>query len=337
MPDILFNYLADLQIHQLFPAWLKLDSDHLHAVEAGGDWPRYFTTAEFTPGCELDELSLYLSGQPFDQPFILPQLELQEGHYTDIHHLPVQGNSWLLLLDVTEQVKAQQLQQQNANELSLLKERQRQTLNRYMGSAIADLSIDGKLTFNAAGERRYISTMFIDLRSFTLFNEAYDPQLVMDVLNQYMLHMLPPILDEGGLIDKITGDGAMAVFGVQSCSNPGEAALRAAYRIQQQVIKMNQSRQAEGLYVMDVGVGIASGEAVLGIIGARDRRAFSAIGPHVNLAARLEGSARGGEILVDKNTFESCSHLIGNYQAIEMELKGIGLTAVYNLELQPAL
>jgi class 3 adenylate cyclase len=332
MPDVLFSYLADLYINHASPAWIKLDSDCRTVANSGGDWPRYLAEPVLKPGSELEERFLVLCGQSFDQPFVLPQIELQDGQYTDIHHLLIDGVSWLLFLDVSEQVNTQQLQQQNANELSLLKDRQKQTLDRYMGSTIAELSVGGRLTFNASGERRNITTMFIDLRSFTIFNEAYDPQHVMDVLNQYMTKMIPPILDEHGLIDKITGDGAMTVFGVQHREAPAESALRAAYKIQRDVAALNRSRREQGKYVMEVGIGIASGEAVLGIIGAHDRRAFTAIGPHVNLAARLESVAKGGEILVDSLTFKATSHLISSHQKMEIELKGIGLTPVYNLQ-----
>ncbi|NWF36480.1 adenylate/guanylate cyclase domain-containing protein [Mariprofundus sp. KV] len=332
LPDPLFSYLADLYIHQASPAWIRLDSDCRCIAEAGGSWPRYLDKPKLNPGSELEEHFIVLCGQSFDQPFVLPQIELQDGHYTDIHHTLIDGVSWLLFLDVTEQVSAQQLQQQNANELSLLKDRQKQTLDRYMGATIAELSVGGKLTFNASGERRQITTMFIDLRSFTLFNEAYDPQHVMDTLNHYMTKMIPPILEEHGLIDKITGDGAMAVFGVQQRHAPAESALRAACKIQCDVADLNRSRREQGEYVMEVGVGIASGEAVLGILGAHDRRAFTAIGPHVNLAARLESIAKGGEILVDSATFKATSHLISSHQQMEIELKGIGLTPVYNLQ-----
>ncbi|RLL54756.1 adenylate/guanylate cyclase domain-containing protein [Mariprofundus sp. EBB-1] len=332
MPDELLNYLTNIHIYQLSPAWAKLDEQCHSIVECGGDWSKYTDDISVHSGLVVEDAFLFLCGQSFEADFMLPQMELRENYFTNIHFIRIASTPWLLFLDVSEQTQQQQLQQQNANELSLVRDQQRRVLDRYVGGAVAERSIEGRLTFDAAGERRNISTMFIDLRSFTIFNQNYDPQHVMDVLNQYMEKMIPPILDEFGLVDKITGDGAMTVFGVlNDQNNPSESALRAALRIQREVLTMNDLRREQGDYIMEVGIGIGSGEAVLGIIGARDRRAFSVIGPHVNLAARLEGAARGGEILVDETTFHAVKSLINDYECVNTELKGIGVSSVYNL------
>ncbi len=331
-PELLLNYLAEMQIYRFSPAWAKLDADCSCIIESAGDWCRYIDDNAVEPGAVLEDTFPHLCGQSFEENFVLPQMELRDGYFTDIHGFHSGGIPWLLFLDVTEQTKQEQLQQQNANELSLLRDQQRRVLDRYVGGAVTERSIGGRLTFDAKGERRNISTMFIDLRSFTIFNQKYDPQHVMDVLNQYMDKMLPPILNEFGLVDKITGDGAMTVFGVlNEQEDSAHSALRAALRIQRDISTMNDMRCTQGDYVMEVGVGIGSGEAVIGILGARDRRAFTVIGPHVNLAARLEGKAKGGEILVDKTTFQAVEHLIDSYDCVDMDLKGIGATQVYNL------
>jgi len=332
IPEPIFNYLADMQIHRLFPAWAKLDMDCKYAVESGGHWSRYVDGESLKHDVEIENTLFFLCGQSFARGFLLPQMELKPARFTDVHHLRIEGESWLLLLDVTHEISQQKQQQQNANELSLLKDRQQRVLNRVMGNEIANMSVEGKLTFDAAGEFRDVSTLFVDLRSFTTFNSAFDPQYVIDVLNQYLHAMLPPIMAECGLVDKILGDGAMAVFGViPSGLQTAENAIRAAFRIQKQITELNNKRRADGVYVMQAGIGIASGEAVLGIIGSRERRDFSAIGPHVNLAARLEAKAEGGEILVDENTFQTIEHLLSGHKKMQMELKGIGMTSVYSV------
>ena len=332
MPEPLLNYLAEMHIYRLSPAWAKLDEACHSIVESGGDWSNFDDDVDVHPGALLEESFIYLCGQRFDEPFLLPQMEFRENRFTNVHFFRAESIAWLLFLDVTEQTLMQQLQQQNANELSLLRDQQRRVLDRYVGGAVTERSIEGRLTFDAAGERRNISTMFIDLRSFTIFNQKYDPQHVMDVLNQYMDKMLPPILDEFGLVDKITGDGAMTVFGVlNEQEDSARSAFRAALRIQREISMMNDLRRQQGDYIMEVGIGIGSGEAVLGILGAHDRRAFTVIGPHVNLAARLEGEAKGGEILADESTFLAVKGLIESHECMKLELKGIGLTQVYNL------
>ena len=332
VPEALLNYLVEMQINRLSPAWARLDEACQCIAAYGGEWHSYSADAVLHVGAVLEDSFACLCGQNFEMDFVLPRMELRQGSFTDIHFVRIANTPWLLFLDVTEQTVQQLVQQQNANELSLLRDQQRRVLDRYVGGTVSERSMGGKLTFDAKGERRDISTMFIDLRSFTIFNQQYDPQYVMDVLNQYMDKMLPPILDECGLVDKITGDGAMAVFGVlNEQAGTAESALRAALRIQSEIASMNELRNKQGDYLMEVGIGIGSGEGVLGIIGAHDRRSFTVIGPHVNLAARLEGKARGNEILVDKATFQSVKHVIRSHECMQVVLKGIGMTTVYKL------
>jgi len=335
LPAILNEYLTDIHIRSLSPAWLRVQGDSGCIVEYGGDWSLYSDTV---PVEQTEILSLLpcLYGQVFGDDFVLPHMELREGCYTDIHNIPDKdsqaGGSWLLLLDVTDPARSQLARQQHANELSLLGERQRRLLDRYMGSEVADLSLEGKLAFDVEGERRRITTMFVDLRSFTVFNQVNDPQEVLDVLNQYMDRMIKPVLAEFGLIDKIVGDGAMALFGVLPCEDDSAVhALRVAIEIQRGIELLNRQRIRNHEAVMKAGIGIASGEAVMGIVGTRERRSFTVIGPHVNLAARIEKQAKGAELLVDAETFRRIIHLVESFGCSAIELKGIGQTGVFNI------
>ncbi len=271
---------------------------------------------------------------PFHDSFDLPQIQLKEEIYTDIHAFYEEGAAWLIFCDVTETTLQTQKYQQAANELILLREKQARILDRYLGQEVAERAANGLLQFDSAGERKTISTLFVDIRGFTAFNEHQDAQLVMHTLNDYMKCMLQPVLDNSGLIDKITGDGAMAVFGVlPSRSHYSQLAFQAAKEMMSGVEKLNLQRGQEGREQLKIGIGIATGEAVLGILGARERRSFTVIGKHVNLAARLESKARPGEILMDEITCKS----LGSpdvFASTDYELKGIGKVKVYLYEPQ---
>ncbi|MDQ7001288.1 MAG: adenylate/guanylate cyclase domain-containing protein, partial [Ghiorsea sp.] len=191
----------------------------------------------------------------------------------------------------------------------------------------------GEMQLNAAGERKTITTLFVDIRAFTPFNERYDAQVVMQTLNDYMNGMLPPILQHHGMVDKIMGDGVMAVFGVLPSENDSCLdAFHAAKQMIQAIATLNQQRMRNGLEQLGIGVGIASGEAVLGILGSHERRAFTAIGRHVNLAARLESNARVGEILIDKTVYQALAQPHA-FTATTLTLKGIGQTLVFSQAL----
>jgi class 3 adenylate cyclase len=126
---------------------------------------------------------------------------------------------------------------------------------------------------------------------------------VFDMLNAYLAAMIRPVLDGGGVVDKIVGDAVMAVFGLlPSGSGAPDLAVATAREILKRTAVVAADRQQAGHPVMGVGVGIGTGPVVLGVLGSKDRRTLSVTGHSVNLAARLESRAAPGEILMDART-----------------------------------
>jgi adenylate cyclase len=119
------------------------------------------------------------------------------------------------------------------------------------------------------------------------------------------------IFEHGGTLDKYIGDGLMALFGAPSAS-PADAmnAVKAAVAMQKRLTKLNQELLAEGYGEISVGIGLHTGEATIGYIGSDKRSEYTAIGDTVNLAARLESSAVGGEILISEATAAASGNLI---------------------------
>ncbi len=329
IPPSIRKYLAAYQMEALTPAWLELKKGSDRIISVGGSWHQYF---EKKPEHHvLDDCEILQGMLPIQEDFELPHMQLKHGQYTDILAFQHDTADWLLFLNVTDHVLQLQKYQQVANELHLLKDQLHRTLGRYVGNEVASRASNGDLTFKQDGERREITTLFVDIRGFTPFNESHDAQEVMNTLNQYMDGMVTPILEKCGLIDKIMGDGAMAVFGIiPSDTNTADNAFQAAQYIQQNIKKVRRKRTQSGLPVLGVGIGIATGDAVLGILGSHERRAFTAIGKHVNLAARLESSARAGEILMDQPTLTALTTK-PNCQQSTLNLKGIGQTTVYTV------
>ncbi len=329
IPESVRQHLTSHQIEALKPAWVELTSGSEHIKSIDGVWQVYFKDKP-QPEQSISDVCELLQGMlPIIEDFELPHMQLNNDAYTDILAFKGEQSDWLLFFDVTDKVLQLQKYQQVANELNLLKDQMSRTLGRYVGHEVSQRALDGKLSFKVEGERKEITTLFVDIRGFTPFNESHDAQEVMNTLNQYMDGMLSPILEHYGMIDKIMGDGAMAVFGVlPSEISSVDNAFHAALDIQRQTKATNMLRKEAGQPILGVGVGIATGDAVLGILGSHERRAFTAIGKHVNLAARLESNARAGEILMDSTTLSALSDKPQCHK-VSIELKGIGKTEAF--------
>ena len=148
------------------------------------------------------------------------------------------------------------------------------------------------------GARKTIIAMFTDIRNFTTFSEKRWPEEVVETLNYYLDLQTRIIHEHSGVVDKFLGDGIMSVFtGERMALN----AVEAAVDIQRTVAQLNAQRKQAGEALLHVGIGIASGVAVLGSIGSRDRMDYTAIGDTVNLASRLCSIAGPAEIFVTED------------------------------------
>jgi class 3 adenylate cyclase len=153
------------------------------------------------------------------------------------------------------------------------------------------------------GERRMCTILFADVRGFTSLAEGQKPEELHQLLNIYFRLMVDSILTFGGFIDKFVGDKVMALFtDGTTAKDHASAALNAARHIKASLKTLNDERRAQGLKALDVGVGVNTGEVMLGNIGSDRRMEFTAIGDPVNLADRLQALARNGEVYVGETT-----------------------------------
>ncbi|MCW2924972.1 MAG: cyaA 4 [Thermoleophilia bacterium] len=156
------------------------------------------------------------------------------------------------------------------------------------------------------GERRDVTVMFVDVRGFSAWSERTDPAEVLAELNRLLGDLADAILAADGTVDKFTGDGLMAIWNAPA-DQPDHAALAlsALPRLLMRVREFNIRREAQRSEALEVGIGIATGPAVVGTVGHRERLAYTAIGDTVNLAARLESATRtlGVAAVLDEGTF----------------------------------
>ncbi|MEN8199637.1 MAG: adenylate/guanylate cyclase domain-containing protein [Thermodesulfobacteriota bacterium] len=179
----------------------------------------------------------------------------------------------------------------------------RSQLCRYVDQDLVDklmVSRDGQLMKN---ERKNVTVMFADIRSFTSISEHMAPEEVVAMLNEYFTTMTDILFKHNGMLDKFVGDQIMAVFGHISDEKSGAiAAVRAALEMQKATVGLMRERANRGLPVFQVGIGINTGSAIMASVGSNNRQDYTVIGDAVNIAARFEKYAGGREIVIGERT-----------------------------------
>jgi adenylate cyclase len=168
----------------------------------------------------------------------------------------------------------------------------RRGLERFLPAEVVERVVAGDAV-RLAGERRTVTVLFADLRGSTVLAEQMTPVEVVALLNEYVGMFARCVFAHGGMLDKFLGDGLMAIFGVVDDPTQGaDAAVRTALDIRRQVAGLNEARRADGQTPIGFGVGIHTGEVVLGAVGIPQRSDYTAIGDTVNTASRLQGLTR---------------------------------------------
>lgn len=192
--------------------------------------------------------------------------------------------------------------------LMVIQIREKTEMQKFVSRAAVQM-LSEKKEATLGGTRRVITAMFTDIRNFTSVSENQWPEEVVVTLNLYLDLQTKIIHNNGGVVDKFIGDGIMSLF---TGNDMVKNAVGAAMKIQQEVARLNRQRRKSKEIVLEIGVGIATGVAVMGSIGSSDRMDYTAIGDTVNLAARLCAVAAANEILATEGVV---SRLNGESQA----------------------
>ncbi len=195
-------------------------------------------------------------------------------------------------------------------------------LKRFFSPQLAEAIVAGGAEDPLRSHRREITVVFLDLRGFTAFAETAEPEDVMAVLGEYHAEMGRLIVAHEGTLERFTGDGMMIFFNDPvPVTDPTSRALRMALAMRDRVAALAEGWRARG-HDLALGVGIAQGYATLGAIGFEGRWDYAAIGTVTNLAARLCGEARGGQILVSRRLLAGLDDLVQAEPVGELTLKG---------------
>ena len=195
-------------------------------------------------------------------------------------------------------------------------------LKRFLAPQIAELVLSSGGEQLLESHRREVSIVFCDLRGFTSFAETAEPEEVMTVLREYHDGLAGLIHAFEGTLERFAGDGLMILFNDPlPCPDPCERAVKMAVQMRDRVIDLAAKWRKLG-HDLGFGVGIAHGFATLGRISSQGRFDYTAIGRVVNLAARLCGEAKTGQILIDGKVHSAVETLIEFESVGELTLKG---------------
>ena len=179
----------------------------------------------------------------------------------------------------------------------------RANYSRFMPEYVVKQLLNSPDSFALGGVNQTVTVLFADIRGFTSLAEKEKPDKVVSLLNRYFSVMSEVIFDHGGTLDKYIGDGLMAIFGAPTASEEDALnAVKAAVTMQKRLAKLNEELRVEGFSAISIGIGLHTGEALIGYIGSDKRSEYTAIGDTVNLASRLESNAQGGQILMSDAT-----------------------------------
>ncbi len=205
-------------------------------------------------------------------------------------------------------------------------------LKRFFSPQLAEAIVTGGAEDPLKSHRREVTVVFLDLRGFTAFAETAEPEEVMGVLREYHAAMGELILAHEGTLERFTGDGMMIFFNDPVLvPDPQERAARMALAMRARVEELARGWRKRG-WELDFGVGIAQGYATIGAIGFEGRWDYGAIGTVTNLAARLCGEARPGQILVSRRLYGTLEDLVEAEPVGELVLKGFSRpVSAYNV------
>lgn len=197
-----------------------------------------------------------------------------------------------------------------------------------MRQALGGSVIDTLMTMKEAdmgGKRMPVTVLFSDLREFTKFSEGHTPEEVVVMLNEYFDVMVKVIEKHGGWLDKFIGDAIMAVWGVPyTGKHDAQSATQAAIDMRIALNELNNTRIKRGQHPIKIGIGLHTGDAIMGKIGATERANLTVIGDTVNQASRIEASTKafGTDLLISHELMETITSQFQIEFAGAAEVKG---------------
>jgi len=206
----------------------------------------------------------------------------------------------------------------------------KETFGRYLSQKVVDEILTSPKGPQIGGTRKTVTVLMSDLRGFTSLSENKDPEEIVRLLNRYLGKMSHIILRYDGIIDEIIGDAILAVFGApEAHGNDPERAVACALEMQNCLRDLNREITAAGGIPMEMGIGINTGQVIVGNIGSRQRMKYGIVGDTVNRASRIESNSVGGQVLIGQSTFDLVKDMVQALPPGNMMMKGLKKPLVF--------
>jgi adenylate cyclase len=200
----------------------------------------------------------------------------------------------------------------------------REAFGRYLTDEVVANLLDSPEGLRLGGERRQVTMLMADLRGFTSLSGRLAPEQVMAVLNRYLGTMVEVIMQYHGTIDEFIGDAIFVIFGAPVWhEDDAPRAVACAVAMQLALSTVNEENRRAGLPEVEMGIGVHTGEVVVGNIGSHKRTKYGVVGSHVNLTSRIQSYTIGGQILLSEATRQKIELLVRISKQMEVEAKGI--------------
>ena len=200
----------------------------------------------------------------------------------------------------------------------------RDTFGRYLSNEVVEELLGSPAGLKMSGENREVTFLVSDLRGFTALTASLPPQRVIEIMNRYFEHMVDVIVRYKGTVNEFTGDGILAFFGAPLYAvDDSERAVACAVEMQNALEAVNAEQRRLGLPELAMGIGINTGEVVVGNIGSERRASYGAVGTPINAAYRIESFTVGGQILISPTTYDRVKSDLIITGTKEVKFKGL--------------
>jgi adenylate cyclase len=218
-------------------------------------------------------------------------------------------------------------QQRKLHELNTALELRNRFIRQTFGSYLSDEIVDTILQkggLKIAGEKRLATILMADLRGFTSISERLPAEDVVAIINIYLETMTEIIQKYQGTIDEFIGDGILVIFGAPILRpDDPRRAVACAVEMQLAMNSVNKRNRHSGYPEVALGIGINTGEVVIGNIGSKKRIKYAVVGRAVNLTARIESYTVGGQIFISDSTLNECGDICRIDTAMQVMPKGV--------------
>jgi len=287
---------------------------------------------------EIDGLTLvrYYRANPSTRDVPLIVLSSKEEALTKAEAFAVGANDYLVKLPDRLEIVARiryhskgyiNLLQRNEAQSQLERANRliRKTFGQYLSDDIVNAILETPEGSALGGEKRFVTIMMTDLRGFTAIGERLPAEDVVSIINIYLETMTEIILKYQGTIDEFIGDAIFVIFGAPVLrDNDAKRAVACAIEMQMAMTEVNRRCREHGYPEVQQGIGINSGQIVVGNSGSKKRMKYGVVGRNVNLTSRIESYTVGGQIFISENTLDECGrHLLRIDDEMEVMPKGV--------------